>query len=112
MPSVNGVGSYVDTGATNAVPDSKYSPQTTVATGEVVQPIEAPSPVSSLAGGIGSVLLFPGRLLVQQFVGPGGDPLDMSHMPVTILLSLGAWYGLYWYLTKPGGLLHSHGEHK
>jgi hypothetical protein len=70
---------------------------------------DTPSPIASLASGIGSIVLFPGRLVVQQFAGTG-DPLDMSHLPVTILLSLGAWYGLYWYLTKPGGLFHSKGD--
>lgn len=105
MPSVNGVGSYTDASATSAVPDSTYNPATTVATGDVVDqtPPTGTSPVASLASGIGGVLLFPGRVIVQQFTT---DPMDMSHLPVTILLSLGAWYGLYWYLSKPGGLLH------
>src|SRR4051812_12677978 len=107
MPSVNGVGSYADTQATNAMPDTNYNPATTVATGDVVNqlpPTDTRSPVASLASGIGGVLLFPGRIVVQQFTS---DPMDMSHLPVTILISLGAWYGLYWYLSKPGGLLHS-----
>ena len=57
------------------------------------------SPVSNLAQGIGGILLFPGRMLVQQFVG-AGDPLDTSHLPITVLLSAAIWYGTYWYFFK------------
>ena len=100
---------------TSSGPGSNIDPANTVENGTVVDasasPVAAPSPVSSLASGIGGVLLFPGQMIVQQFMGTsGGDPLDMSHLPITILLSAGAWYGLYWYLTRPGGLFHSKGE--
>ena len=58
---------------------------------------DSPSPVANLAQGVGGILLFPGRMIVQQFVGTG-DPLDTSHLPITVLLSAAIWYGAYWYL--------------
>lgn len=63
------------------------------------------SPVSNLAQGIGGILLFPGRMIVQQFVGTG-DPLDTSHLPITVLLSAAVWYGAYWYFFKHGQIHH------
>lgn len=99
MPSVgyDGMGTYTTATATNAPSDQ---PQVAINTGVPVD--QAPpmpvSPVQSLASGIGGILLFPGRILVQQFIGPTGDPMDMSHLPVTVLLSAAAWYGAYWYL--------------
>jgi hypothetical protein len=120
MPSVGyegGLGTYSTTASTQATPDSQYNSATTVQTGAVVDQgalppsVSASSPVASLASGIGGIVLFPGRVLVQQFIGVGGDPTDMSHLPVTVLLSAAAWYGLYWWLTKPGGPLHSRKRH-
>lgn len=110
MPSVDnnlrspGMGTYTNPSSTSSAPDPGINPASTIATGQVpdvqMVPVDnASSPVSNLVSGIGGVLLFPGRVLVQSFVG-AGDPLDMSHLPVTILLSLGAWYGLYWYLAS------------
>lgn len=54
------------------------------------------SATSNLASGIGGILLFPGKTIVSQFVG-SGDPLDTSHLPITVLVSAAAWYALYYY---------------
>lgn len=56
----------------------------------------ATAPTMNLASGVGQILLFPGKTIVSQFVGVG-DPLDTSHLPITILLSAAAWYAAYWW---------------
>lgn len=56
---------------------------------------------ANLASGIGQILLFPGKTIVSQFVG-AGDPLDTSHLPITVLLSAAAWYAAYWWFFQRG----------
>jgi hypothetical protein len=112
MPNVEnhhqGMGTYSTVSDTQANAASNIDPANTVQTGQVVDSAATPAvqdPLSALVSGIGGIVLFPGRVIVQQFAGAGGDPLDMSHLPVTILLSAAAWYGLYWYFfaRKDGG---------
>ncbi len=57
---------------------------------------QATAPTINLASGVGQILLFPGKTIVSQFVGTG-DPLDASHLPITVLLSAAAWYAAYWW---------------
>lgn len=57
------------------------------------------APVNSLANGVGSILLFPGTTIVSQFVGTG-DPLDASHLPITVIISAAAWYALWHFFVK------------
>ncbi len=81
--------------AINPNPDltqAQAPPESTVSTSPGAQP----APTLNLASGVGQILLFPGKTIVSQFVGTG-DPLDTSHLPITVLLSAAAWYGLYWY---------------
>jgi hypothetical protein len=60
-------------------------------------PAPAPAPVQGLLSGVGGILLFPGQVIVKQFVGEG-DPLDTSHLPITVLISAAAWYAAYYFL--------------
>ena len=83
-PGVNAPGTSINPGVNLNSSDTSTSQGTTVA------------PTINLASGIGQILLFPGKTIVSQFVGTG-DPLDTSHLPITVLLSAAAWYAAYWW---------------
>jgi hypothetical protein len=101
------MGTIVDNGATNQTSDPiGVDPNT----GEPIAPpapapVAAPSPLSNFAGGVGSILLFPGTVLVSPFVGTG-DPLDTSHLPITVIISAVAWYFAFKWASGPSGPLH------
>ncbi len=108
MPSVHstgpGIGSYANSSDTT---QTSSNPIAVDSSGLPSNPPPAPAtqtstPLASLTNGVGSLLLFPGKLIVQQFIGTG-DPMDMSHLPITLLLSAVAWYGAYWYLFEKRG---------
>ena len=99
--SAPGVSGFSGLGA--ALGDTTASAPSGTQAGGANAPAGTPaSPASGLASGIGSILLFPGRIIVSQFAGTSGDALDSSHLPITILLSAAAWYGAYWYFFVRG----------
>lgn len=96
-PNVSGIGGLASTDAT----DTGAGTGTTGSAATTI-PGAQPAPALNLASGVGQILLFPGKTIVSQFVGTG-DPLDTSHLPITVLLSAAAWCGLYWYFFQRGG---------
>ncbi len=95
--SAPGIGMGSTTTSTTDPLQAQAPPDTNVST----TPGAQPAPTLNLASGVGQILLFPGKTIVSQFVGTG-DPLDTSHLPITVLLSAAAWYGLYWYFFQRG----------
>lgn len=120
MPSVHnsgpGLGSYVSSSDTA---QTSTDPIAVDASGLPANPPPPPatsaaSPIAALTQGVSGIVMFPGKLIVQQFIG-AGDPLDMSHLPVTLILSACFWYGAYWYFFQHKGSapLFGHiGKHK
>jgi hypothetical protein len=91
--------------SSTGAPVTAQAPHANASTPQGAAPAAAAPPTTMLASGVGQILLFPGKTIVSQFVG-AGDPLDASHLPITVLLSAAAWYAAYWYFFQRGGAKH------